>query len=84
MGSASSNLSLLSRKSVQPLGTDSSFIPYPGTQKKKKTSNASKDSRLSIASSGSGDFVQTSALNQPLIFQPHRPNTSAHQDLSST
>ena len=30
MGSASSNLSLLSRKSVQPLGTDSSFIPYPG------------------------------------------------------
>ena len=30
MGHASSNLSLLSRKSVQPLGTDSSFIPYTG------------------------------------------------------
>ena len=52
---------------------------FAGTKKKKKTSNASKDSRLSIASSGSGEFVQTSALSQPLIFQPHsRPNTSAH------
>ena len=48
-----------------------------GNKKKKKTSNASG---LSIASSGSGEFVQTSALSQPLIFQPHsRPNTSAHQ-----
>ena len=46
-------------------------------KKKKKASNASVQS---IASSGSGDFVQTSALSQPLIFQPHnRPNTSAHQ-----
>ena len=49
-----------------------------GIKKKKKTSNASG---LSIASSGSGEFVHTSALSQPLIFQPHsgRPNTSAHQ-----